>query len=1234
MAFITTPTAGGTYCNGGQDRKIGYSSNLQYGNGSNQIARLEYYVNAVLVATHDFTANSPAGDDPTLPLPLMPSLPNGSGNSTTTLNVKAYEWNGVGYDPMTFQDSTISLNAVDCNTIDPATQITQTGAHLTGHHVIIAAGNWFGYSTTPGGPYTYVPQDSYAAGASQVNLTGLTPATTYYAVVETRSSETLGGPADQVVSLSDEIQFTTLAVPVPTCNPASNVTAVGATANGSVTADLPAGGSMRFRYGTTAGGPYTSSAGATPYAVGAVSAALSGLSLTTTYYYVLEVLDSGGAVVATSGECTFTTIALAAGEPCPLPDDISKCPAVRTYSVGGTEYTLIKSCDANGEFIAVYQLCAGKLSGPPTNYTLAGLPYTPQGTVADCNSGFDFEQFVFCDTGTSPATPFISRVRFDENGDLVPDASGTFALDAITPYTPVGAVTVCGSGTLPPQSFCFKDSVTTPTDFPGRRFTATLSIARGFAVKSVIVGSTTYALGITWGVNDEDATAFMPALQAGIQAKIPGSTVTVVGATVIDGCDVNRQNFTINIACIKADKAPVNVDIVYDAGADLIQNAGFEESPFNDAFHQAMRQDNGGNIRCTTVANRGWETNDPLQQFEHWPAGFLGATPTPRGTGIQEVNANGANTIWQTIVVPTPATYTLRATVGGRDVTEQFPIKLSTGDTNDTGPGDLINATITAPSVTGGTGNPWTAYTQTIFLASGTYTLSLKGPGTSSIGGLFTDLRLFTSVPDTIQTMTPDDTCIITEDVTTKTNKCESWQPLTGAGGAIIQWTNPQTGVTLSNAAFWAQTPAPECCTVDPADAGDAVLGNLISFFPVCGTVDGERVPMIRQVILDQSGGAISSEFIGLDGAGTAPSTWTPGDCGDIRLDVLPVCFTVIAGPPGVHQAYKVISVTGNVTVPRYYYESDTGAIHQPADVTEVECVKEYDPTLLCDDNGSFLRHTIYGSYGNITGFRDTDLAHAPYVPVGTVQRCSDVSGFTETLICVNGVTQVRRTAADGTFTFYGNNGAVTAPPVYTIGDCFPNQRQAIPVCFELLAAPGTVISGWQIASTGQTNYTQFYYYDPLTNTQYTPAQVTVVSCVDCCPIVIGEGCWVNGLNSGEYTSLRLANGSVLLVDKTTGATVAPGDVTACTATTTNVDNTIQRQTGVGAIVIPAGAQSITVTVAAGNPTVTVNGDPAVTLLPGMVMTWGVVASGQQLLNAHTFTGVVGSDFYVTTTRI
>ncbi|MFI6290025.1 hypothetical protein ACIBEJ_00480 [Nonomuraea sp. NPDC050790] len=84
------------------------------------------------------------------------------------------------------------------------------------------------------------------------------------------------------------------------------------------------------------------------------------------------------------------------------------------------------------------------------------------------------------------------------------------------------------------------------------------------------------------------------------------------------------------------------------------------------------------------------------------------------------------------------------------------------------------------------------------------------------------------------------------------------------------------------------------------------------------------------------------------------------------------------------------------------------------------------------------------------------------------------------------------------------------------------------------------------------------------------------------------------------------------------------------------IDGTIQRQTGAGAITIPAGARSVTLVVYLGSPTVAIGGSPAVAVTAGTSLTWGVDRggdAGESLQDAYVFTGASGTDFLVTSTR-
>jgi hypothetical protein len=169
------------------------------------------------------------------------------------------------------------------------------------------------WGTTPGGPYPNVGPSVVGNNSvdQPVNLSiaGLNDNTTYYYVVQT-----LNGV--DVVETSGECNFTTLEAPIiiDPCEPATNVTPFSATLNASAQ-NVPAGFTYRFRYGTTPGGPYTSTvAASTPpggVATGAspenYSVNIAGLTPGTQYYYVSEVLNGAQQVVATGGECTFTT---------------------------------------------------------------------------------------------------------------------------------------------------------------------------------------------------------------------------------------------------------------------------------------------------------------------------------------------------------------------------------------------------------------------------------------------------------------------------------------------------------------------------------------------------------------------------------------------------------------------------------------------------------------------------------------------------------------------------------------------------------------------------------------------------------------------------------------------------------------------------------------------------------------------------------------------------------------
>lgn len=547
------------------------------------------------------------------------------------------------------------------------------------------------------------------------------------------------------------------------------------------------------------------------------------------------------------------------------------------------------------------------------------MPIEPQpcGDGAGSGGGPDVEQVLLCDVladGEIAGTA-LAVYEYDETG--APVGAPTFVNPATgLPYVPVGILQPCPGdvGCGAPTQFCFQS--TAPVDQPGRMYDTVLTLGQGFAVQSLVKDLVETPLNIVWEVTDPTGAAFASTLQTAIASQFAGQTVTVTPGAV-DPCTGGTATFAVHIECLRIDQTPPSLlQFKYNSGRDLIVNPAFLSTPNTGQFAFLKRQDGAssvstGSVLCTNVANKGWQTNDIRNSFETWgPPGSAqnvaaATTPPPRGTVVQEINSYGSgaqtespgfgndpNTIWQTFVVPAAGNFTVRVVVGGRASTENIAIKLSTGDVDAAGIGDVINTSVNAGQVTTqdatgnntgtGTAGPWTTFNQTVPLAAGTYTLAFTGPpkppgpGGNAFGGLFTDMRVFQDAPGTVQAFTNDDnTCVVP---TTETSTiCEFWAPRCSAG-QIVGWYNVADGEELTNAQFWAQVPAPTCCS-GSSDQGMSSVGNLVHTYLVCATLNGEQRTMSRVVVSDQAGGIIADSFIDTDGAPVTPSTWQPGDC-------------------------------------------------------------------------------------------------------------------------------------------------------------------------------------------------------------------------------------------------------------------------------------------------------------------------------------------------------------------
>lgn len=221
-----------------------------------------------------------------------------------------------GSDYAAWDDIAFTAQSTATATADPATNISTTAADLNGtvnDNNDAVTNIEFRYGTTAGGPYSTTvaaTPNTLASGsgatAVTTSLTGLMSGTTYYYVVVATNG--------QGTTTSTEASFTTVAVNPPTvaADPATNITTTAADLNGTVNDNNDAVTNIEFRYGTTAGGPYATTVAATPNTLAsgsgatAVTASLTGLASSTTYYYV--VVATNGQGTETSTEASFTTL--------------------------------------------------------------------------------------------------------------------------------------------------------------------------------------------------------------------------------------------------------------------------------------------------------------------------------------------------------------------------------------------------------------------------------------------------------------------------------------------------------------------------------------------------------------------------------------------------------------------------------------------------------------------------------------------------------------------------------------------------------------------------------------------------------------------------------------------------------------------------------------------------------------------------------------------------------------
>ena len=922
----------------------------------------------------------------------------------------------------------------------------------------------------------------------------------------------------------------------------------------------PPGGAANFHFtintGTSATGPFTladltgptecSASVANPRGVGGAASTVTGVGAPTggagtltpgTSYWVEVVVDNGGTEVDRWVQGPFTTDAYAVFTP--VNQSVTATTADVLLGSTGDPLELTAPCDVDK---VTWQVS-----------TTPGGPYT--NTTEDATSMSPSHTF----TGLTPDTQYYWRASVADNQGVTywtgPELTFRTAMTTPPPFNPqpcCGDAAGASCGQI--LQFCQTGTTTGPVEHPGRMYDFNLPVNPGFDFTSLTVDSTNYAAGIVWDVADPDGAQFATDVKNFIQGRIAGSTVTVTNPNAGQtNCGLG-QPFHVHIECLRLDKNPPNlVEAVYNGGQDLIQNPAYNENPplnppvaqGNYGYHLLARQDDpgpfpgnppSGRALCTNTANRGWETNDSGRTFEIWGQDVAtGVTPTPRGTPVQEITSDGPppgkrSTIWQTFTAPASGNFIIHIVHGGRDAGEQHKITLDNGDTNDSQLGTLINNVTTPQAVYGG--NPWTQFDQTIPLNSGsTYTLALStnNPVGGARGGLFTDMRAYIDRPGLRATaVNNDDTCVVTTQETTTTETCSFWQ-VQCTGGDVTGWKRVDTGVTLTNAEFWAQVPTPGCCTGTAAqtNGGSSTLSNMAVSDVVCGVVGGVPTNLIRQVVMDPSGGVTSQQFLTTNGAPVTPTSWQAGACASARFaNDVRLC--------------DQIPNSGTVSFLRKYIQS-------------------------VDSAGN----------GQVNSFRDFDYTGAEYTVQGTVVDCADVSADRETVCWTDsnstpgihtgtirhqdGINAQGWILFDQNRTLVGDTSGVTfvpceADPFSTTGLCLGDGTPISVVTRWNHATATYVDDGWINLLTGT-----FSPGAPPAGTRSCGTPLNIQTSDVLCDITPADNV-VHGLVLIQYH--YNPDGSIAstdVVSATTGAPYTPvGQVTVCPTDTGRPDNDMQ----------------------------------------------------------------------------
>lgn len=325
--------------------------------------------------------------------------------------------------------------------------------------------------------------------------------------------------------------------------------------------------------------------------------------------------------------------------------------------------------------------------------------------------------------------------------------------------------------------------------------------------------------------------------------------------------------------------------------------------------------------------------------------------------------------------------------------------------------------------------------------------------------------------------------------------------------GAFIS----QTDVDMGGAAFVPAGPVTACPEDGPPDAEFEVLcdhGNLNSLGGP--TVIGPT-PFLRRYMTDDVGTVVTTDWE-LDGQTAYAPVGPVFSCDNYGINVTDdlICRTADGVTLRMVRTRVAMGATTVATGTQFFEEGSLTAITPgPSDgewtwgPCESCCPVQMGSG--CWDDGQTSGEWVTfrdPDDGSVVGPVDTVTGNA--VDVADIVDCPSASSIDRETVCWT-------TDAGGDTVFTGT----------------------IRHDDSLTGQPGTEF-GWALFDQNQTQVPA------------TEPGLTFVSCDTCCPEVIGEGCWDDGTSNGTWVSIRKSDGTVEVIDPTTGATVDPADVVDC----------------------------------------------------------------------------------------